>query len=202
MQKRGLNQIASNAQLTYFSSVSVHDLVTAVTHCKWHKWIRNSGSLGGGRRGWESCFVFKYRQKILTSAIHPAPEVPVSTQLFTIPSAMQITDKVLHRLVYGTSKEWHKLTWGMHSGTHSITVLLQKIWSLHSPNWTHSLPLDISPYRASPPTTARFWQLILLFQMLLLVFNFSSDFRCSTFGFTKTPAIKKAQSIQLKRQKI
>ena len=47
MQKRGLNQIASNAQLTYFSSVSVHDLVTAVTHCMWHKWIRNSGSLGG-----------------------------------------------------------------------------------------------------------------------------------------------------------
>lgn len=172
--------------------------MTAVTHCERHKWIRNSGSLGGGRRGWESCFVFKYRQKILTSAIHPAPEVPVSTQLFTILSAMQITDKVLHRLVYGTSKEWHKLTWGMHSGTHSITVLLQKIWSLHSPNWTHSLPLDISPYRASPPTTARFWQLILLFQMLLLVFNF----RCSTFGFTKTPAIKKAQSIQLKRQKI
>lgn len=61
---------------------------------------------GGGKEGVrQSCFVFKYRQKILTSAIHPAPEVPVSTQLFTFPSAMQITDKVLHRLVYGTSKE-------------------------------------------------------------------------------------------------
>lgn len=49
MQKRGLNQIASNAQLTYFSSVSVHDLVTAVTCCERHKWIRNGGgSLEGG----------------------------------------------------------------------------------------------------------------------------------------------------------
>lgn len=58
------------------------------------------GGSGGG-----SCFILNKDKKFLTSAINTAAEVPVSKTVFTtILSVIQITTKVLPRLVYGASK--------------------------------------------------------------------------------------------------
>lgn len=106
MQKSEFNEIASNAQLTFLCVTSwFSDMMLWVAEVKKREKVEG----GGGR-----CFVLNKDKKFLTSAINTAAEIPVSKTVFTtILSVIQITTKVLPRLVYGASKCWYKRIWEM-----------------------------------------------------------------------------------------